>query len=88
MEIFKILEVFGLSLLLNIILSMMSRARNRNNIWYHGVLNIISTVIWLMSLKILMQSSIIIVIPSSIGAVIGAVLGQKIAMIIEEKFNM
>lgn len=79
------IEIFSISLILNILLAMMSRARNRNNITYHAILNFSSTAIWLMFMKKLMSSDNTILIISSIGSVIGGIFGQKISMYFEKK---
>lgn len=85
MGVLKVFELLVVSLVLNVLFSMMGRARNRNNILYHAILTLASNTLWIVFMKELMSSDLKIIIISSVGATIGAVCGQKISMIVENK---
>lgn len=81
MEIFYIIT---LSFILNVLWSMLGRARNRNNLIYHGVLVFLSNLLWILFMKKLMTSDTESLIYGSLGGTVGAICGQPLSMFIEK----
>mgnify|MGYP006897672777 CR=1 FL=1 len=83
----KIIELILISFVLNVLWSMMGRARNRNNVLYHSLLVIVSNFLWIFFMKELISSDTQTMLFSCIGSSIGAILGQPISMFIEKKIG-
>ena len=62
---------------------MMGRARNRNNLVYHGILVAASNLLWIVFMKELISSDTMTMIYGSIGSTIGAICGQPLSMYVE-----
>ena len=82
-----ILKLIVISFVLNILWSMMSRARNRSNLTYHAILVILSSVLWVCFMQELMTSDFKTMLYSCIGSSAGAILGQPISMFVEKKIG-
>ena len=65
---------------------MISRARNRDNMYYHAVCSIFSNGIWFASMGILVENDLSWdIAPFYIaGTIVGSLLGAKISMRIEK----
>ena len=80
----------GLAFINNLAFAMVSRSRNRNNMYYHSVASVISNMVWFITMDHLIQSEFTwdYAIPYTVGTVIGSVVGAKISMKIENFFNI
>lgn len=67
--------------------SVISRARNRNNIRYHIVASVFSNTIWFLTFRELVvnQMSWALLIPYMVGTTAGSVTGAKLSMWIERR---
>ena len=83
----KAVELFVIAFVLNILLSMMGRARNRNNLTYHAILVLLANFLSIFFIKEMMTLETSMLVISSIGSSIGSIFGQKISMTIESKIN-
>ena len=80
----NILELILISFVLNVLWTMMGRARNRNNLIYHGILVFISNILWICFMKTLMTTSTYEMVFACIGSTFGSICGQPISMKIEK----
>ena len=66
--------------------AMVSRARNRDNMWYHATASIASNGIWFACMGILVVANFtwLMFIPYLIGTVSGSLFGAKVSMKIEK----
>lgn len=79
------LIIFCLAFMQNMSFSLVSRARNRNNIKYLVACSILSNAVWFMTFRelILSDMNFILLIPYTLGTTAGSVFGVKTAMKIE-----
>ena len=70
----------------NIAFSLVSRARNRDNMTYHAVASVFSNAIWFLTIKYMIDLDMAwyLIFFYVIGTVIGSVYGAKISMQIEK----
>ena len=66
--------------------AMVSRARNRDNMWYHAATSIASNGIWFACIGILVVAdfSWYLFVPYLTGTVCGSLFGAKVSMKIEK----
>lgn len=66
--------------------AMVSRARNRDNMWYHAATSVASNGIWFATIGILVVADFdwILFIPYLVGTVSGSLFGAKVSMKIEK----
>ena len=66
--------------------AMVSRARNRDNMWYHAITSVASNGIWFACMGILVVSDFnwLLFIPYLIGTVSGSLFGATVSMKIEK----
>ncbi len=89
METFSIvILIIAVSFIQNVSFSMVSRARNRDNMYYHGICSVFSNGLWLVTLGVVGSELIInanywMAIPYIIGTVAGSLFGAKVSMKIE-----
>jgi len=69
--------------------AMVSRARNRDNLWYHAATSVASNAIWFATIGILVVADFdwILFMPYLLGTVSGSLFGAKVSMWIEEKIG-
>ena len=77
----------------NISFTMVSRARNRDNAWYHAICSVFSNGLWFLTIGIIIRSQMegfdfTIAVPYIIGTVSGSLVGAKISIFIEKSFGM
>lgn len=84
-----VVTIFFLSLIQNISFTMVSRARNRDNIIYHIICSAFSNLLWFLTMHLLVVAdlNLILLLPYLIGTVVGSVLGGKVSYYIEDKIN-
>lgn len=67
--------------------SIVSRSRNRDNIWYHVIAASFSNTIWFFTFVSLltydMETNWLLAIPYGIGSVLGSVFGVKVSKAVE-----
>lgn len=75
-----------LAFLQNASFSMVSRARNRDNMLYHAGASVLSNGIWFacMGILVIADMSFTLFIPYLIGTVLGSLFGAKASMKIEK----
>lgn len=66
--------------------SLVSRARNRDNMTYHAVASTLSNGLWYLTMQHLVVASMAayLLIPYLIGTVLGSLFGSKLSMKIEK----
>ncbi len=69
----------------NVSFSIVSRSRNRNNIWYHLVAAVFSNGVWFLTFRqmVMSEMDLTLFVPYTIGTVSGSITGVKISMWIE-----
>lgn len=79
------LQLLALAFCQNVAFSIVSRSRNRNNIWYHLVAAIFSNAVWFATFHYLVTSNMTwdLFIPYTTGTVSGSIFGVKVSMFIE-----
>lgn len=85
------LILIGLAFINNLAFAMVSRSRNRDNMYYHSVASIISNFVWFGTMGYMVNQtgfSWDYAIPYTLGTVIGSVTGAKVSMYIEKVFNI
>lgn len=85
----SIFLIICLAYVQNISFSMVSRARNRDNMWYHATCSVMSNGIWFATFHLLVVEEMgwELAIPYIIGTVAGSLTGAKASMWIEEKIG-
>jgi uncharacterized protein YebE (UPF0316 family) len=80
------LKITALAYIQNISFALISRARNRDNMYYHAAASVFSSAIWFLTMKeiIINEFSIDLFIPYTFGTVAGSLTGAKVSMRIEE----
>jgi hypothetical protein len=83
-------SILALAYIQNISFSMVSRARNRNNMWYHCACAVASNGIWFASMGLLVANELTWDIAPFyiVGTIAGSLTGSKVSIWIEEKFGI
>ena len=86
------LLIISLAFIQNMSFTMVSRARNRDNMWYHAICSVFSNGIWLACFGILgveffLEQNFWVAIPYIIGTVSGSLFGAKTAIWVEKKIG-
>jgi len=70
----------------NVSFTMVSRARNRDNVAYHATCSVFSNMLWFLTMHQLVVADldIILIVPYTIGTVCGSVFGAAVSMRIEK----
>lgn len=84
-----IIKILLLAYIQNISFSIVSRARNRDNMTYHAVASVFSNGIWFLTMRELVVADLTftLLIPYIIGTVAGSLTGAKVSMRIEKMLN-
>lgn len=79
------LVILFLAYLQNISFSVVSRARNRNNFYYHLIASGLSNTVWFLTFRqlVLAQMSLVLFVPYTAGTIMGSLSGARISMSIE-----
>lgn len=80
------IKIITLAYIQNISFALISRARNRDNMYYHAAASVFSNAIWFLTMKeiIINEFSIDLFIPYTFGTVAGSLTGAKVSMRIEK----
>lgn len=78
----EILKMLGLTILQNASFTLVSRARNSDNIMYHATAAVLSNGIWLLVIRnvVTKLDNYPVMFAYLVGSVVGSVLMHKIAM--------
>ncbi len=78
-----------LAFIQNVSFTLVSRARNRDNTWYHMICSIFSNGVWFTTFGVLVNANMswLLFIPYLIGTVSGSLFGAKVAIWIENKIG-
>ena len=81
-----IIKILLLAYIQNISFSIVSRARNRDNMYYHAIASVFSNGIWFLTMRELVISDLtpVLLLPYIIGTVAGSLTGAKVSMRIEK----
>ena len=73
----------------NVTFSLVSRARNRDNMTYHAIAAIGSNFVWFCTFRqlVVADMSWLLLLPYTIGTVAGSLTGAKVSMYIELAIN-
>lgn len=79
------LYILFLAFAQNISFSIVSRARNRDNMKYHLVASVFSNGVWFLTFRelVLSDMNVALFLPYVVGTVIGSLTGAKVSMLIE-----
>lgn len=79
------LVIMLLAFVQNISFTMVSRARNRDNMTYYTLCSVLSNGIWFLTMHhlVVTDMSLLLVIPYIVGTVIGSLFGAKLSIYIE-----
>ena len=79
-------SLMALAFIQNITFSLVSRSRNRDNIWYHIIASGLSNTVWFLTFRelILADMNLYLLPFYAIGTITGSVFGVKISMQIEK----
>lgn len=85
--IYQILIMLGLTILQNASFTLVSRARNSDNLSYHTIASVLSNGIWLLVIRHVVTNfdNWILMVTYIVGAVIGSISMHYIAMKYFEK---
>ena len=85
--IYQILTMFGLTILQNASFTLVSRARNSDNLAYHTIASVLSNGIWLLVIRHVVTNldNWVLMVSYVVGAVIGSISMHYIAMNYFEK---
>lgn len=83
------ITILLLAFIQNISFTMVSRARNRDNMWYHAICSVFSNSVWVATIGVLgheffIEQNYWMAIPYVIGTVSGSLFGAKIGIKIEK----
>ncbi len=83
------LVILALAYIQNIAFTMVSRARNRDNAWYHASMSVFSNGIWFLTMRELVVAdlSVWLLVPYVTGTVAGSLTGGKVSMWIEKRIG-
>jgi hypothetical protein len=78
-------QVLLLAFAQNVSFSIVSRSRNRNNMWYHMIAAVFSNGMWYATMGLILTHDMSwdLFIPYTIGTVSGSLFGVKISQFIE-----
>jgi uncharacterized protein YebE (UPF0316 family) len=81
-----IIKILLLAYIQNISFSIVSRARNRDNMYYHAIASVFSNGIWFLTMRELVISDLtpVLLLPYTFGTVAGSLTGAKVSMRIEK----
>ena len=81
----SVLLLMALAYAQNITFSLVSRARNRDNMTYHAIAAIGSNLVWFMTFRqlVVADMSWLLLLPYTVGTVAGSLTGAKVSMWIE-----
>ena len=84
--IILILTIVTLSFIQNVSFTMVSRARNRDNMKYHAICSVFSNGLWFMTMNYLVAADLVfwLVFPYIVGTVSGSIFGATVSMRIEK----
>lgn len=84
-----LLYIFFLSTLQNVAFTILSRSRNRDNIWYHAVSSVFANTLYFLIMKelILSEMDLNLLFGYISGTTIGSVYGSKFSMWFERKIG-
>ncbi len=84
--ILSVLLILGLAFIQTVSFAMVSRARNRDNMWYHAATSASSNGIWYVCMGVLVVSNFswYLMLPYMIGTVSGSLFGAMVSMKIEK----
>ncbi|WP_373088736.1 hypothetical protein [Zhongshania sp.] len=82
----QILTIAALAFVQNVAFSLVSRARNRDNHYYHATAAVLSNGLWFATMHHLVATelSAIMAIPYILGTVAGSLFGAGLSMKIEK----
>ena len=85
----SLLYIMILAYIQNISFSIVSRARNRNNMTYHLIASVFSNGIWFMTFRELVKNDMTFMffIPYTLGTVCGSLTGAKVSQWIEKRIG-
>jgi len=84
----QLITLLLLSFLQSVTFTMSSRARNRSNYKYNLFCTVVSNSVWFLTLReVVLDPSLILLVPYVVGAGLGTLLGTKVSMIIEHKIG-
>lgn len=83
------LTLILLAFVQNVSFSMVSRARNRDNMAYHATCSVASNGVWFATMHYLVAADLtwFLAIPYIIGTVGGSLFGSEVSMFIERKIG-
>lgn len=86
-QLLEMLTMLGLVIIQNASFTLVSRARNSDNLWYHGIASVVSNGIWLLVIKNVVQNfdKPHLMFVYIIGSVTGSLLMHYISMKYFEK---
>ncbi len=84
-----ILLMMLLAYIQNISFSIVSRARNRDNFYYHAAAATASNLVWFATFRLLVTADMNwgLLAPYIVGTVLGSLTGAKVSMWIEKKIG-
>lgn len=87
--IYDLAYIAALAFVQNVSFTLVSRSRNRDNMYYHMICAVFSNGIWFMTFRelILNDMTWLFFVPYVIGTVSGSLFGAKVAMWIERKIG-
>lgn len=73
----------------NVSFSIVSRARNRDNMTYHLIASVFSNGVWFLTFRqlVLADMTFMLFIPYTLGTIAGSLTGAKFSMWIEDKIG-
>jgi len=79
------LTILALAFVQNVAFSLVSRARNRDNMTYHAVASVLSNGLWFATMHYLVVTDLswYLAVPYIAGTVLGSLFGAKVSMQIE-----
>ena len=82
----EVVIIMCLAFVQNVSFTMVSRARNRDNMTYHAVCSVMSNGIWFLTMRQLVVADLTywLLVPYVIGTVCGSLFGAKISIAIEK----
>ena len=80
------ITILILAFVQNISFTMVSRSRNRDNMYYHAICSVFSNGLWFLTMHQLVVADLSywLAVPYIVGTVSGSILGAKISMKIEK----
>lgn len=83
------LTILLLAFIQNVSFTMVSRARNRDNMYYHAICSVFSNGVWLITFgllghELILNGHYLLAIPYIVGTVSGSLFGAKTSIKIEK----